>query len=53
MGGAPEQPARLMRQSEFEEHVSPENVCANITKALERARQLHEEMTSPVLASQD
>jgi len=51
--GAPEQPARLMRQSEFEEHVGAENICANITKALERARQLHEEMTSPVPAGQD
>jgi sulfate permease, SulP family len=35
--GAREQPAQLMRQSEFEQHVGPENICANVTEALARA----------------
>jgi SulP family sulfate permease len=42
--GAREQPARLMRQSEFEQHVSPGNICPSITDALERAKSLHAEM---------
>jgi SulP family sulfate permease len=41
--GAPEQPARLMHQAEFEQHVGHENVCENITKALERAHVVHEQ----------
>jgi sulfate permease, SulP family len=45
--GAPEQPAQLMRQAEFEQHVGHENICESITKALERARQLHEQMSAP------
>lgn len=43
--GAREQPATLMRQAEFEQHVGAENVCANVTKALDRARLLLAEMT--------
>jgi sulfate permease, SulP family len=35
--GAREQPAQLMRQSEFEQHVGAENICANVTEALVRA----------------
>ncbi len=35
--GAREQPAQLMRQSEFEQHVGAENICANVTEALARA----------------
>jgi sulfate permease, SulP family len=35
--GAREQPAQLMRQSEFEQHVGAENICANVTEALRRA----------------
>jgi sulfate permease, SulP family len=41
--GALEQPARLMRQAEFEQHVGAENICENVTKALERAQQIHEQ----------
>jgi SulP family sulfate permease len=37
--GAREQPARLMRQADFERHVGRENVCANVKEALERAVQ--------------
>ena len=36
--GAREQPARLMGQAEFEEHVGVENICPNVQAALERAR---------------
>jgi sulfate permease, SulP family len=42
--GAREQPARLMHQSEFEDHVGAGNISASIAAALERARVLHEEM---------
>lgn len=38
--GAREQPARLMKQAEFEQHVGAENICANIAEALERAKAL-------------
>src|SRR6202790_3736738 len=42
--GAREQPARLMRQAEFEQHVGPGNICPSIADALERAKKLHAEM---------
>ncbi len=42
--GAREQPARLMHQAEFEQHVGAENICANITEALARARALYPEI---------
>lgn len=35
--GAPKQPAALMRQAEFHEHVGEENICPNIEAALRRA----------------
>jgi SulP family sulfate permease len=35
--GAPKQPAGLMRQAEFHNHVGAENICPNIKAALERA----------------
>jgi SulP family sulfate permease len=44
--GAPEQPAQLMRQAEFEQHVGQENICENISRALERARIVHEQMSA-------
>lgn len=40
--GARPQPARLMRQAEFERHVGRDNICPHITDALERARIVHE-----------
>ena len=40
--GARPQPAKLMQQAEFEQHVGRENVCPHITAALERAMILHE-----------
>lgn len=36
--GAREQPERLLRQAEFQNHVGRENVCDNINQALQRAR---------------
>ena len=42
--GAREQPQRLMQQSEFEEHVGAENICANIAEALARAKTLYAEI---------
>ncbi|HKD79107.1 MAG TPA: SulP family inorganic anion transporter [Candidatus Angelobacter sp.] len=42
--GAREQPARLMHQAEFEQHVGAENICANITEALARAQALYPEV---------
>ena len=38
--GAREQPARLMRQAEFEQHVGAENICPSVAYALERAQVL-------------
>jgi SulP family sulfate permease len=42
--GAREQPRRLMRQAEFEEHVGRENICPNIAVALKRAQALYQEI---------
>ena len=39
--GAPKQPARLMQQAEFHEHVGSENICLNIEAALQRAAAVH------------
>jgi SulP family sulfate permease len=39
--GAPKQPAALMHQSEFHEHVGELNICPNIKAALERAAEIH------------
>jgi SulP family sulfate permease len=36
--GAREQPAKFMRQAEFQEHVGPDNICPNIADALEKAK---------------
>ena len=41
--GAREQPAKLMDQAEFDEHVGHANVCADLDAALARARAVHAE----------
>ena len=41
--GAREQPAKLMDQAEFDEHVGHANICADLDQALARARVLHAE----------
>jgi sulfate permease, SulP family len=49
--GAREQPARLMSQAAFEDHVGHENICGSISEALERAKLLLPLMeTSPTPA---
>jgi SulP family sulfate permease len=42
--GAREQPARLMHQAEFEQHVGSGNICPSIADALEQAKTLLLEM---------
>ncbi|HZR28504.1 MAG TPA: SulP family inorganic anion transporter [Terriglobales bacterium] len=42
--GAPSQPAHLMKQAEFEEHVGSHNLCASIAEALDRAKIVYEEI---------
>ena len=39
--GAPKQPAALMRQAEFHDHVGVDNICPNIEAALKRAAAVH------------
>jgi SulP family sulfate permease len=41
--GAREQPAQLMQQAEFEEHVGRENICEHITEAIGRAQTIFEQ----------
>jgi SulP family sulfate permease len=38
--GAREQPARLLRQAEFMEHIGKENILPHVQAALERANQI-------------
>jgi SulP family sulfate permease len=45
--GAREQPAQLMKQAEFEQHVGAENISRSVAEALERAKILHAQMTGP------
>jgi SulP family sulfate permease len=47
--GAREQPARFMRQAEFEQHVGQGNVCPSIADALERAKLLRAELAQASL----
>jgi len=48
--GALKQPALFMQQAEFEEHVGKNNICDSILEALDRARDVYEEMCSKLLA---
>ena len=45
--GAPKQPAALMRQSEFHQHVGADNVCPNIETALARAAVIQSSSRDP------
>src|SRR5579864_3326062 len=49
--GAREQPAQLMHQAEFEEVVGPENICANVQEALQRADKVFKELGSKEVAA--
>jgi sulfate permease, SulP family len=42
--GAREQPAQVMRDAEFEQHVGVENICPNIVAALQRAERAYKEL---------
>jgi len=53
--GAREQPAQLMKQSDFARHVGAQNICPSITAALVRAADLHDaqlEQSGTLLTSQ-
>jgi SulP family sulfate permease len=41
--GARAQPARLMAQASFAQHVGEENICPHVSAAIERARAVHEQ----------
>jgi SulP family sulfate permease len=41
------QPAQLMRQAEFEQHVGHDNICPSIEAALKRAKVLHHVASPP------
>ena len=43
--GAREQPAQLMKQAEFEQHVGVENISSSVAEALVRAKELHALLT--------
>jgi SulP family sulfate permease len=42
--GAREQPSQLLRQTEFEELVGPDNICDNVQEALRRAEEVFERL---------
>ena len=42
--GAREQPAKLIRQAEFEEVIGHENICDNVQEALRRAEEVFEHL---------
>lgn len=45
--GAREQPSRLMRQAEFEQHVGSGNICSSISEALDRAKTVSQNLLTP------
>ncbi len=45
--GAREQPSRLMRQAEFEQHVGSGNICTSISEALDRAKAVSQNLLTP------
>ena len=47
--GAREQPAKLMRQADFEDVVGRENICARVEEALGRAQDVFEKI-KPIAA---
>ncbi|HUO60561.1 MAG TPA: SulP family inorganic anion transporter [Candidatus Acidoferrales bacterium] len=48
--GAREQPRRMMNRAEFQHHLGSPNICENVAKALERARELHGELQAAATA---
>jgi SulP family sulfate permease len=49
--GARQQPARLMQQAEFHEHVGSGNICPDVQSALVRAAELHRERQARAVAN--
>ena len=45
--GAREQPSRLMRQAEFEQHVGSGNICSSISEALDHAKAVSQTLLTP------
>jgi sulfate permease, SulP family len=41
--GARPQPAALMHEAGFDRHIGPKNICPNITEALRRAEEIHQD----------
>ena len=48
--GAREQPAKLIRQAEFENVIGHENICDNVQDALRRAEEVFEGLESKATA---
>ena len=49
--GAREQPARLMGQAAFAQHVGQENICAHVTAALVRVHAIHDQAVADSMAT--
>jgi SulP family sulfate permease len=49
--GAREQPAKLIREAEFEELIGPENICENVQEALQRAEEVYERLGAKAAAA--
>lgn len=45
--GARPQPAALMNEAGFDRHVGAVNICENVTEALKRAEEIHNQMSLP------
>ena len=50
--GGRQQPAEIMRDADFEQHVGAENICASVTEALQQARKLWSLRNEPGLTTQ-
>ena len=53
LAGPREQPAQLMAQAEFHEHIGHENICANVEEALERTRRVYSEQLARAAQATD
>ena len=49
--GAREQPARLMHQAEFEQHVGAENICPHVAAAIDRAKLVYTDLQQGISSS--
>jgi len=51
--GAPEQPATLMHQAEFENVLGRENICDNVQEALQRAEEVYEGLETTLVGARE